>query len=66
MNQTDRLIAGLEILKSYKADLQMHASRGSGKVLEIQEEEFDTISERDKARLLELGWETNGYYVWDF
>lgn len=64
MHEVDNLIAGLEILKNYKPSMGMYACGRVRRTLETQEEEFGDITPADRARLLELGWETNGAFVW--
>lgn len=63
-HEVDNLIAGLEILKRYKPSMATYASGRVRETLETQEEEFGEITPVDRARLLELGWETNGAFVW--
>lgn len=64
MYEVDNLIAGLEILKRYKPSMGIYASGRARQTLETQEDEFGDIAPADRARLLELGWETNGAFVW--
>ncbi|WP_338923787.1 hypothetical protein V0M98_36900 (plasmid) [Pseudomonas silesiensis] len=64
MHEVDKLIAGLEILKRYKPSMGPYSSHCSGVTLETQEEEFGNITPADRSRLLELGWVTNGHFVW--
>lgn len=64
MHEVDNLIAGLEILKKYKPAMSIYACGRARRTLETQEEEFGNLSPADKARLLELGWETNDAFVW--
>ena len=63
-HEVDNLITGLEILKRYKPSMASYGSGHARKTLETQEEEFGGISPRDRAHLLELGWETNGAFGW--
>ncbi|AVX93351.1 hypothetical protein [Pseudomonas psychrophila] len=64
MNEVDCLIAGLEILKKYKPAMSVYASSRARLTLETQENEFGDLAPADRARLLELGWETNECFVW--
>lgn len=64
MHEVDSLIAGLEILKSYKPSMGLYSCGRARRTLETQEHEFGEITAADKARLIELGWETNGAFVW--
>jgi hypothetical protein len=64
MHAVNSLIAGLEILKRYKPDLEVVPCSRVYRTLETQEVEFGEIDPADRARLLELGWETNGVFLW--
>jgi hypothetical protein len=65
-HQVDTLIAGLEILKAYKANMSVYSSHRSGRCIETQEEQFANLTGEDRTRLLELGWWTNDALVWGF
>lgn len=64
MHAVDSLIAGLEILKRYKPDMDVYPCGRASRTLETQEVEFGKIDPVDRARLLELGWETNDALLW--
>lgn len=64
MHEVDNLIAGLEILKKYKPSMGTYSTGRVRRTLETQEEEFGGLSPADRSRLLELGWETNGAFIW--
>lgn len=64
MHEVDKLIEGLQILKKYKPTMMPYATHRVRKTLETQEAEFADISPEDRARLLELGWLTNGALMW--
>lgn len=62
----DRLVAGLLILKTYAPDVTPDPCIRKGLSIMLQDERFDSISEQDRTRLLELGWLTNDALVWSF
>ena len=66
MGNVDNLIAGLKILQTYKPEMETYSTHRTRRVLETQHEEFADITSEDKARLLELGWWTNDYYLWGY
>lgn len=65
MKTVDRLIEGLQILKRYEPDLSPYPSHRARRVLQVQEIKFGEISEADRTRLRELGWE-GAAYEWVF
>lgn len=64
MHAVESLIAGLEILKRYKPDMEVYSCGRVYRTLETQEVEFADIDPDDRARLLELGCETNDAFLW--
>lgn len=66
MHNVDRLISGLRVLQSYKPTMDVYPSHRSGRAIQTQEIEFESVSDADRARLLELGWWSNGALVWEF
>lgn len=66
VHQVDRLTEGLGILRKYTPDMSVYSTHRTRRVLEVQEEAFREISDADRRRLEELGWWTNGIYVWGF
>jgi len=65
-HEADRLIEGLEILKRYKPSMSLYSSGRVKRTLEIQETEFLEVTDSDRSRLLDLGWETQAPYLWRF
>jgi hypothetical protein len=66
MNEVDRLVEGLQILKRYEPDLVPCSTHRARRVLETQEDGFAAIAEEDRARLANLGWLQAGTYLWVF
>lgn len=66
MQPTDKLIAGLQILKAYAPDMEPTSTHRTMRILEVQREEFEDLSAEDIEKLKALGWWTNGHYLWGF
>ena len=66
MSEVQRLVAGLHILAEYQPAMGIAPCTRVGRTLQAQEEEFGSITDEDRARLVELGWHAAGTYLWLF
>ena len=66
MYEADRLINGLNILKIYKPNMRVMGVNKSYTSIEAQDEEFDSISDRDIEELKRLGWRQRTSMYWEF
>lgn len=62
MTDIEKLITGLKILGKYKSDAIFYSSSS---ILMTQEVEFENITDEDKKKLEEYGWQQVGNpYSW--
>jgi hypothetical protein len=62
--EIDRIMIGLSILKKYKRNPVIVGRNTANWVLEVQDEEFIKISEKDKEILLGNGWRSPNGMLW--
>jgi len=60
----DQICHGLRILERYKPQAEIYGKETASCILQLQELEFNNITDHDRQQLLSLNWETNGHYLW--
>jgi hypothetical protein len=64
MANISALIEGLSILQRYEPTADVYGVSRSVWSIEVNEQEFDQISQEDRRALQNLGWRSAGVYRW--
>ncbi len=61
----DEICQGLRILERYKPTAIVSGSNRRYYSIELQEVEYENITDDDSKKLQALNWATNGAYLWN-
>lgn len=66
LSELERIVESMKIFKKYHPDPLVSPVVAASKEIQVQEVEFENISEEDRNYLLSVGWKTNGFFLWTY